>query len=407
LIAMDPRGRALIPMELFRETAEKLGYIIVSSYNTQSDAAWTPNVTAMKAILADIPNMFSIDDRRIYLSGFSGTAMGGWSFANNLTPHVAGLINFCGSTFEWSKPVKGAAYTFFGASGTRDFNYEDVRSLEKTLEEIEIPHRIVFFDGEHDWGTPEVCDEGLQWMELQAMKSGLRSPDKAWIDKLFADRILQARQLEDSGNFFEAYREYQSISRDFTGMEKLETVSEKVKTLGDSKVIKETKRKMDRLAEDQKGFVQKLFAYLDAAHLPADPREENNRLRELQIPSLQKQASNLEKRLEALWAARMLNIAFVQTSFYVPRKYLEASDVARALKVLALAEKIHPDHRRVLYMKAWAYVVAKDPENAVKQLSKMMELNYISSADFLTDDPNFATLKDNPAFIALLDKLQP
>src|SRR5262245_16619855 len=50
LVAMDPRGRALIPMELYREVAEELGYIVVSSYNTQSDAAWAPNVQALKAI---------------------------------------------------------------------------------------------------------------------------------------------------------------------------------------------------------------------------------------------------------------------------------------------------------------------------------------------------------------------
>lgn len=406
LIAMDPRGRALIPMELYREEAEKLGYIIVSSYNTQSDAAWAPNVSAMKAIVSDIPQMFAIDDRRIYLTGFSGTAMGGWSFANNLSPHVAGLINFCGAVYDWSKPLKGAGYSFFGASGTKDFNYEDMRTLDKTLDGIGISHRIVYFDGEHEWGPKQTCAEGLDWMELQAMKSNLRPRDQKWIDGLFESRMHVAQAFESSGDSFEASREYESIERDFTGIEPLEPVAAKIKSLADAKAVKETMRKMDRLADDQQEFVQKLFAYLNEAHFPTEPKAEVDRMNDLQIPALLKQASNSNDHLKALWAQRMLEIAFVQTSFYVPRKYLESKDAPRAIKVLALAERIKPDNQRVLYMKAWASVVANNEEDALKLLTRMAELSYIPSADALANDPNFAPLQKNPAFVRLLDQLR-
>src|SRR4051812_39697875 len=37
LLLMDPRGRALVPMRLFRAAAERYGYIVMSSYQTQSD----------------------------------------------------------------------------------------------------------------------------------------------------------------------------------------------------------------------------------------------------------------------------------------------------------------------------------------------------------------------------------
>src|SRR5262245_14559576 len=140
LVLMDPRGRALMPMELFRETAEKQGYIIVSSYNTLSDDEWEPNVIALKAIMADIPNMFAIDDRRIYLSGFSGTGNGSWFFANNMTPHVAGLINFGSAAADWATPVRGAVYSYFGICGNRDFNYEPLRSLEKMLDDLHLQY---------------------------------------------------------------------------------------------------------------------------------------------------------------------------------------------------------------------------------------------------------------------------
>ena len=39
LLLMDPRGQALIPLELVRRSAERYGYIVLSSYNTRSDEA--------------------------------------------------------------------------------------------------------------------------------------------------------------------------------------------------------------------------------------------------------------------------------------------------------------------------------------------------------------------------------
>jgi hypothetical protein len=78
LFAMDPRGRARIPLDLFQEAAERHGYIIVSSYNTASDTDGDPNTPAMRAMLADTPQLFFADGERIYLTGFSGTARVGW-----------------------------------------------------------------------------------------------------------------------------------------------------------------------------------------------------------------------------------------------------------------------------------------------------------------------------------------
>ena len=48
---MDPRGRALNPLQSLRGAAERLGYILISSYNTVSDGAIEPNEVAVAAFL--------------------------------------------------------------------------------------------------------------------------------------------------------------------------------------------------------------------------------------------------------------------------------------------------------------------------------------------------------------------
>ena len=92
LLVLDPRGRALLAMERFREAAERDGYIVVSSYNTVSDSTEEPNVRAVNAMLADLQDGLATDTTRMYLAGMSGTARLAWTFAYELSGHVAGIL---------------------------------------------------------------------------------------------------------------------------------------------------------------------------------------------------------------------------------------------------------------------------------------------------------------------------
>src|SRR5947208_14494015 len=51
LFVLDPRGRALLARDLFRDAAARLGWVAMSSYNTRSDALVDPNLSAMDAML--------------------------------------------------------------------------------------------------------------------------------------------------------------------------------------------------------------------------------------------------------------------------------------------------------------------------------------------------------------------
>src|SRR5258708_31058481 len=74
LYLLDARGRALLPLERFREASEATGVILASSYRSRSDEPTDPNLPALRAMWADTHARLRIDDRRVYLGGFSGTA---------------------------------------------------------------------------------------------------------------------------------------------------------------------------------------------------------------------------------------------------------------------------------------------------------------------------------------------
>jgi len=73
LYAFDPGARGRVPVERFKEAAEKYGWIVLGS-NTSRNGPWDIMVNAWNAMLTDTHQRFAIDDERMYATGFSGGA---------------------------------------------------------------------------------------------------------------------------------------------------------------------------------------------------------------------------------------------------------------------------------------------------------------------------------------------
>jgi hypothetical protein len=81
--------------------------------------------------------------------------------------------------------------------------------------ELKSAHRLAIFEGGHMWLPIPVATEAIEWMELQAMKSGLRPRDDAFIAGSLARRVKQAEALPAG---LAAWRAYGEIATDFTGL---------------------------------------------------------------------------------------------------------------------------------------------------------------------------------------------
>ena len=73
LYAFDPAARGRVPVERFKEAAEKYGWIVLGSNNSRN-GPWNVVVNAWNAMLTDTHQRFAIDDERSYATGFSGGA---------------------------------------------------------------------------------------------------------------------------------------------------------------------------------------------------------------------------------------------------------------------------------------------------------------------------------------------
>jgi len=168
LVALDPGGRGLVPVERFRAAAERRGWIVVGSYDARNgDAAqMAANDRAVDAILADAQRRFSIDRRRLYFAGMSGMARYAWGVAVQLDGEAAGLIGaaagFPRPTGLWVATLgRVRPFPYFGTTGTTDFNREEMEAVDSALDPTSLPHRLARFEGAHDW--PPTASPRWRW----------------------------------------------------------------------------------------------------------------------------------------------------------------------------------------------------------------------------------------------------
>ena len=204
LLVFDPRGRSVLAAELFRAAAEAHGFILVSSNDTRSDGPMEVNTKALQALWPEVHLRYASDPRRIYAAGFSGGGM----LAYELGRRTGGLAGVIASGARWEDAhfKQRIAFPSFGAAGDTDFNYASMRAVHARLHEWGTPEWLVIFEGRHQWLPAELASEAVAWLELLAMKSGLRPEDRDFAAARLAETLARARALEAQGRWLDALR---------------------------------------------------------------------------------------------------------------------------------------------------------------------------------------------------------
>jgi hypothetical protein len=107
--------------------------------------------------------------------------------------NIAGVIA-SSAGYPDGKPRSSLPFPLFSTAGTEDFNYIEMRLLDRKLGS---PHSLAVFEGGHTLPPDAVAEEAIEWMELQAMKSGRRTRDEALIDRLLEKRRARVAQAHD------------------------------------------------------------------------------------------------------------------------------------------------------------------------------------------------------------------
>ena len=228
IFAFDPAARGRIPVERYQVAAERYGFIVVGSNNARNGSMEFPRTLA--ALTGDVSARFMIDPNRVYLAGMSGGARTALGVALG-SKGIAGVI---ASSAGYPDNVQRTALPFplFTTAGTEDFNHLEMRRLDR---ELTTPHHLAIFNGGHVWLSSELAIEAVEWMEVQAMKAGLKPRDKSEIDRLFTARKAAVGAGTPDKTTFLAF---QAIVNDFQGLTDVSDLAKQVEELGRNKSIR-------------------------------------------------------------------------------------------------------------------------------------------------------------------------
>lgn len=399
LLVFDPRSRGAMAAEIFRDAADRFGWIVASSNNTMSDGPWEPNERAVAAMVPDLLARLPIDEARLYAAGFSGGGGVAWALARD-SGRLAGIISV-GAPEPGTEHGRDPAVPWFGAAGRRDFNFIDARATYERLAPGGAPRRLEFFDGAHEWFPSSMATRAVGWHEALAMQAGRAPRNGELAAGILRGDIEEAARLEAAGRLTDAHRLYEAAAGALDGLTDVSAAREAAAAL-------ETSAARARLAKDEaraeaaergrKAPLGRALAGLYGEDLPLLPALRGA----LRLETLRRQAARGGPEGEA--AARSLEGVYVQVSFYLPRDFAARRQYDRAARAFEVAAEIHPERPGVWYELAAWQAMSGARASAVRSLERGVAAGLTGRAR-VEGDERFASLRGDEAFTAVLEKM--
>jgi poly(3-hydroxybutyrate) depolymerase len=230
LIAFHPGARGRLMVEKYQAAAEQYGYIVAGS-NTSRNGSWSVSGAAVKAMSVDLGRRFAIDAQRVYLTGLSGGARVAMQVALGKANDIAGVIA-SSAGYPDGRTRTTLPFAVFGTAGTEDFNYLEMRQLDRKLTS---PHALAIFNGGHTLPPDAVALDAIEWMELDAMKTGRRTRDDALIDRLLEKR---RQAIAASARAVDTVHQLDALVFDFKGLRDVSAEATRARDLSQQPDVK-------------------------------------------------------------------------------------------------------------------------------------------------------------------------
>src|SRR5689334_5485591 len=408
LYAFDPGARGRVPVERFKDAAEKYGWIVLGSNNSRN-GPWDVAINAWNAMQIDTHRRFAIDEERMYATGFSGGARAAVRIAIACKCLAGVMANGAGFPVDLT-PSPQMHFVFFGAAGIDDFNYPELKSLQEPLTKAGISHRVQTFEGRHEWPPVSVATAAVEWMELQAIKSGKRPRDDGFINAMWQQLLNEARTLEESKKYNEAYQLYFDMAQSFKGLRDVAEIETKVKQLGDSSEVKAAIRDEQAQIRKQREWESQLNSLMarrdsgDATNQGDEGFDSATLLPKI-LNDLRKQSKASEDSSQRRVARRVLDGLFVGLIEQGIGLLQTEKNYSESIKPFKLATEVNPDRPGAFFYLAWAYAANRDKKKSLQSLNTAVEKGF-SDAAMITANKAFDSLRNDPEYQQIMARLR-
>ena len=171
----DAHGAGALPLNKYKALADVYGFILIGSNNSKNGNDWSTTETIWDRLFDDTRKRLAINENRIYTGGFSGGAkVAGYVAINH--PVVKGVIAN-GAGLPDGVSAGDFRFSFTAITGEGDMNMTELVAITGDLDKTRTRHRLLFFDGIHEWAPEATMRTAFAGLELDAMQGGLITKD--------------------------------------------------------------------------------------------------------------------------------------------------------------------------------------------------------------------------------------
>lgn len=393
IVAFDSHGDGLIPVKLFKEQAEKYGYIVVGSNNSKNGLSWENNDAIFKSMITDIKERFKINESRIYTAGFSGGSRVASSIAI-FEGGIAGVIGFSAGFPNLNQPINNT-FDFLGVVGSSDFNYNEMNQLEEDLKTTNLKHYLIVFNGKHEWPSADIMPDVFYWLEFCAYRNKLAEVNPRVIsefEKICESEIELFKSKNDKFSEFKMYLKMICY---------LDKISETQKYIVKKDELEKSASVQNELrlieAETKKEQSLQQF-YLDAMS------KNDIKWWEKEVSKIKNNILQNSNKRESFLYQRVLSYLSI-CAYSFSSSALQSQQLDQAQRLISIYILVDPENTDPHYFQAELSAMKNDTVTVFKSLEKAIDLGF-NDLNKLQGDMNFTKFQSMPEWVNLMNKIK-
>jgi hypothetical protein len=201
----DPHGVGSLPVKKYRALADAYGFILAGSNNSKNGNDWATTENIWQHLSEDTRGRLKLDVRRIYTVGFSGGA----KVASYIAIQHSGIAGVIAGGAGLPDAVQAGdfPFSFTAIAGQGDMNMTELVALTGDFDKTRTRHRILFFDGKHEWATVNSMGLAFAGLQFDAMKAAILPKNNFFISTYIAGSRKRLKAYELTSQLIKAVQE--------------------------------------------------------------------------------------------------------------------------------------------------------------------------------------------------------
>jgi len=257
IFAMDMQGRGKQVIHMFREVAEKEGYIVAASNSIHDSLSIVQNTLIASRMFNTVYSLFPIHKQRTYTAGFGNGAKFA-SIIPSLVRPIEGVISI-GSGIPYKEIIDPKKpFQFVGIVGRSDFNFNDLSdeqnmssSVKKIMDKRILNNYLLVFKGGTEWPDSSYLKRAVEILTLKSMTKTDIPKDSTYISSIYNRDFSTLNNFVLANDYLGARYLGDEMLTKFKGLLNLNELKKRVKLISKEKEYSLQNRKQKRIFQKE------------------------------------------------------------------------------------------------------------------------------------------------------------